>query len=174
MLKRLTIPLKIHHTPLTSIKKLVSNPEPKENTNPDLVQNYQSAISSLMYIMLGTCPDLNFTVGKLASFLSNPSPNHQRTISHVFSLGQGALTQQAHGEFMVSSETKCLPNTQQVHGRYFLKVLTMDLLGIGQALCFRTHNELTMGLLGKCTLAPSVWQNVKQAMLRLKSYSCRL
>ena len=39
---------------------------------------------------------------------------------------------------------------------HFLKVLTMDLLGIWQALCFRTHNELTMGLLGKCPLAPSV------------------
>ena len=32
----------------------------------------------------------------------------------------------------------------------------MCLLGIGWALCFRTHNELTMCLLGKCTLAPSV------------------
>ena len=32
----------------------------------------------------------------------------------------------------------------------------MDLLGIGQANCFRTHNELTMGLLGKYPLAPSV------------------
>ena len=31
----------------------------------------------------------------------------------------------------------------------------MDLLGIGQVNCFRTHNELTMGLLGKCPLAPS-------------------
>ena len=31
----------------------------------------------------------------------------------------------------------------------------MDLLGIGQVNCFRTHNELTIGLLGKCPLAPS-------------------
>ena len=31
----------------------------------------------------------------------------------------------------------------------------MDPLGIGQAHCFRTHNELTMGLLGKYPLAPS-------------------
>ena len=30
--------------------------------------------------------------------------------------GKGALTQQAHGEFIVSSETIRLPNTQQVHG----------------------------------------------------------
>ena len=33
--------------------------------------------------------------------------------------GKGALTQQAHGEFIVSSETICLPNTQRVHGEYF-------------------------------------------------------
>ena len=33
----------------------------------------------------------------------------------------------------------------------------MCLLGIWWALCFRTHNELTMCLLSKCTLAPSVW-----------------
>ena len=33
--------------------------------------------------------------------------------------GKGALTQQAHGEFIVSSETIHLPNTQQVHGEYF-------------------------------------------------------
>ena len=31
----------------------------------------------------------------------------------------------------------------------------MDPLGIGQANCFRTHNELTMDLLGKYPLAPS-------------------
>ena len=33
--------------------------------------------------------------------------------------GKGILTQQAHGEFIVSSETICLPNTQWVHGEYF-------------------------------------------------------
>ena len=42
----------------------------------------------------------------------------------------------------------------------------MDPLGIGQANCFRTHNELTMGLLGKCPLAPSVvlfqWESLSE------------
>ena len=33
--------------------------------------------------------------------------------------GKGAFTQQAHGEFIVSSETKCPLNTQQAHGEYF-------------------------------------------------------
>ena len=33
--------------------------------------------------------------------------------------GKGELTQQAHGEFIVSSETMCLPNAQWVLGGYF-------------------------------------------------------
>ena len=33
--------------------------------------------------------------------------------------GKGVFTQQAHGEFIVSSETKCPPNTQQAHGEHF-------------------------------------------------------
>ena len=41
----------------------------------------------------------------------------------------------------------------------------MDLLGIGQVNCFRTHNELTMGLLGKCPLAPSVSRHLPSFLL---------
>ena len=36
--------------------------------------------------------------------------------------GEGVFTQQAHGEFIVSSETICPPVIHQVHGGYFLKV----------------------------------------------------
>ena len=49
-------------------------------------------------------------------------------------------------------------------GEYFLKVLTMCLVGVGWAFCFRTHNELIMCLLGKCTLAPSVYHHHRSAM----------
>ena len=35
--------------------------------------------------------------------------------------GKGVFTQQAHGEFIVSSETICPPITHQAHGGYFLK-----------------------------------------------------
>ena len=41
-------------------------------------------------------------------------------------------------------------------GGCFLKIFTKDPLGIGQANCFRTQNELIMSLLGKYPLAPSV------------------
>ena len=40
----------------------------------------------------------------------------------------------------------------------------MGLVGKGWANCFRTHNELTMGLLGKYPLAPSV-RRVKTGLL---------
>ena len=35
--------------------------------------------------------------------------------------GKGVFTQQAHGEFIVSSETICPPITHQAHGGYFSK-----------------------------------------------------
>ena len=57
------------------------------------------------------------------SVLPSPSPPHVTPPDSLspsgYTGGKGALTQQAHGEFIVSSETICLPNTQQVHGEYF-------------------------------------------------------
>ena len=35
--------------------------------------------------------------------------------------GEGVFTQQAHDEFIVSSETICPPVTHQANGGYFLK-----------------------------------------------------
>ena len=36
-----------------------------------------------MYLMLGTRPNLAYSVGKLASFLSNPSSHHIRALDQV-------------------------------------------------------------------------------------------
>ena len=52
--------------------------------------------------------------------LSIPTPNTG---------GKSAFTQQAHGEFIVSSETKFPPNTQQAHGVYFQKYSPKCLAG---------------------------------------------
>ena len=48
-----------------------------KNVDVALQWQYQSIIGSLMYLMLGTHPDLAYAIGKLAHFSSNPSPNHQ-------------------------------------------------------------------------------------------------
>ena len=84
VLERLTITLKNFDSPMASVSNLLPNPNPKEDTDLATVRSYQSAIGSLMYIMLGTRPDLAFAVQKLPSFSSNPSANHHRAIAHIF------------------------------------------------------------------------------------------
>jgi hypothetical protein len=53
----------------------------------DHLLEYQQAIGSIMYAMLGTRPDLPFTVSTLSKFCSNPTPKHsaaaQRTLRYL-------------------------------------------------------------------------------------------
>ena len=44
---------------------------------------YQSVIGSIMYAMLGTRPDLAFSITRLAKFASNPSKHHMRLAQYV-------------------------------------------------------------------------------------------
>jgi Reverse transcriptase (RNA-dependent DNA polymerase) len=48
----------------------------KGKVSPELLRQYQSIIGSLLYLMIGTCPDLAFVVTKLAQFSANPSQEH--------------------------------------------------------------------------------------------------
>ena len=70
-------------TPLSTTEDLVPNDEPVEDVIPAVRQLYQSKIGSLMYLMLGTRPDLAYSVGKLASFSSNPSSHHIHALDRV-------------------------------------------------------------------------------------------
>ena len=45
---------------------------------------YRQAIGALMYLMLGTRPDLAFAVGKLSRFCENPQQKHWNAIKRVF------------------------------------------------------------------------------------------
>ena len=77
-------PTQITSTPLSPLEKLVPNAEPVKNTNQNTVKQYQSNIGSLMYLMLGTRPDLAYTVGKLTQFSTNPSSEHLCALEHIF------------------------------------------------------------------------------------------
>jgi len=70
-------------TPLSSTENLIPNEEPIENVVPEVRKRYQSIVGSLMYLMLGTRPDLAYSVGKLARFSSNPSSHHIRALDRV-------------------------------------------------------------------------------------------
>ena len=44
--------------------------------DPELRSRYQQVIGSLLYLMLGTRPDIAFAVTKLAQFAARPSQDH--------------------------------------------------------------------------------------------------
>ena len=48
------------------------------------VKDYQARIGSLMYLMLGTRPDLAFSVGALSQFSTAPGPDHVTAVTRVF------------------------------------------------------------------------------------------
>jgi len=51
--------------------------------SPPTSEPYQSAIGSLMYLMVGTRPDLAFCVGRLAKFVSRPTELHWDCVKRV-------------------------------------------------------------------------------------------
>jgi hypothetical protein len=48
----------------------------KSSIDPEIRASYQQVIGSLLYIMLGTRPDIAYAVTKLAQFAANPSQEH--------------------------------------------------------------------------------------------------
>ena len=56
--------------------------EPK--VTPERIRLYQSYIGSLMYLMLGTRPDIAYAVGRLARFAHDPSKKHFAHVGRVF------------------------------------------------------------------------------------------
>ena len=58
--------------------------EPLDGTAMAALQSqYQSVIGSLLYLMLGTCPDLAFAVTQMAKFAHNPSEDHLNKAKHI-------------------------------------------------------------------------------------------
>ena len=48
------------------------------------IKLYQQMIGSLLYVQIGTHPDISFAVSHLAQYASNPSPDHIRLAKYVF------------------------------------------------------------------------------------------
>jgi len=71
---------KAAQTPLPTSYK----PDPFDGTaTVALRSQYQSVIGSLLYLMLGTCPDLAFAVTQMAKFTHNPSEEHLLKTRHI-------------------------------------------------------------------------------------------
>ena len=63
---------------------------------------YRNAVGCLMYLMVGTRPDLAAAVGVLSQFASDPCPTHWQALKRVFKYVQGTKT---HGvEFQAKDQ----------------------------------------------------------------------
>ena len=51
--------------------------------SPELLRSYQSIIGSLLYLMIGTRPDIAYAVTKLAQFAANPSQEHLNSAKYI-------------------------------------------------------------------------------------------
>lgn len=63
-------------TPLGTDLVLEKNPEDSDHCPADRLRHYRSLLGSLMYAMLGTRPDIGFTVAHLCQYQANPSLKH--------------------------------------------------------------------------------------------------
>jgi len=61
------------HTPLPFEFTFKPN---KKQCDPKFYQKYQQLVGSLMYLMIGSRPDIGFAVVNLAQQMANPSNNH--------------------------------------------------------------------------------------------------
>lgn len=52
---------------------------------------YQSAVDSLMYVMLGTCPDLACAVSVVRRYASRPNNSHWQAVKRIFRYIKGTL-----------------------------------------------------------------------------------
>ena len=79
-----------HNTPLLAgvDVHLVKNTEEASNAE---IKHYQSLIGSLLYVQIGTCPDISFAVSRLAQYAANPSQNHLRLAQYVLSYLVGTV-----------------------------------------------------------------------------------
>jgi hypothetical protein len=77
---------KYYKTPLSSNEKLIKF---DGRASKETVNAYQTSIGCLMYLMLGTRPDLAYAVGKLARYASNPSTDHVKAVTRMVSYVRG-------------------------------------------------------------------------------------
>ena len=66
--KHICTPLPAGYQPSTAPKDY--------NASPTIRQRYQSVIGSLLFVMLGTCPDIALAVIKMSQFMANPTEEH--------------------------------------------------------------------------------------------------
>ena len=65
-------------------------PDPEKPTNMSTIP-YMSAVGALMYLAIGTRPDIMFSVAKLAQYNNNPGPQHWQAVKHILRYIKGTM-----------------------------------------------------------------------------------
>ena len=67
-------------------------PAPDDYTaHADFKAKYQSYVGTLMYAMLGTRPDIAFSVSCVSRFAANPTDAHMKAVKRIFSYLRGTI-----------------------------------------------------------------------------------
>jgi hypothetical protein len=123
-------------------------PEPNSGeATPQLRRQYQSVIGSLLYLMIGTRPDIAYAVSKMAQYSANPSEDHLKNALHIgrYLIGTQdyALTYNgAENEgliFFTDSDWGTDPFDRRSVSGYFAKLA-------GGAIFWVSHAQKTMAL----------------------------
>lgn len=142
-------------TPFNAKEKLLPY---DDMASPDDVKLYQEMIGSLIWLMVSTRPDIAYTVSKLASYSSNPSPEHLTAVKRVFRYLAGS---QRLG--LTYSATSATSATSEDDGK---------LIGYCDADWAGPHAEKsksTSGYLFKLANGPISWSSKRQKSVALSS-----
>jgi hypothetical protein len=88
-------------TPTLPNKNLTKLTMPEDNTKP-----YQSTVGTLMYPILGTCPNLAYTIAALGRHSANPGNEHSCTLDCAFRYLCGTCNQRLVFEHGASNGTR--------------------------------------------------------------------
>ncbi len=69
-----------HHLKFVCLSVFINISHTSDETQ---LKHFQSLIRSLMYIQIGTCPDISFAVLRLAQYAANPSSQHLRLAQYT-------------------------------------------------------------------------------------------
>ena len=114
-------------------------------------KQYQSALGTLIYPMLGTCPDLAYTVGALGRHAAAPRENHQCTLEWVFKYLQA------------TKDWSLVYQYGNTGGQILTGFVDADWANE------RSDHSLTLGYMYKLTGGAISWTLKKQSLITLSS-----
>ena len=80
-------------TPMDPSAKLSKAMCPKSEEEREEMRNvpYMNAVGALMYLAIGTHPDIAYAVGKLAQYNNDPGRQHWQAVKHIFHYLKGTM-----------------------------------------------------------------------------------